>query len=72
MYYIDADMRRGYMHKYFDIDVKPGLSELLSGQADLQKVLHKTQVANLDGLLAVRGPTNPSEILSSNKFKRIT
>ncbi len=26
---LDADMRRGYMHKYFDIDVKPGLSELL-------------------------------------------
>lgn len=20
---IDADMRRGYMHKYFDVDVKP-------------------------------------------------
>ncbi len=34
---IDADMRRGYMHKYFDVDVKPGLSELLSGQTDLQK-----------------------------------
>ncbi|MDC5352457.1 polysaccharide biosynthesis tyrosine autokinase [Acinetobacter baumannii] len=66
---IDADMRRGYMHKYFDVDVKPGLSELLSGQADLQKVLHKTQVANLDVITRGKSPTNPSEMLSSTQFK---
>ncbi|EHU3414923.1 polysaccharide biosynthesis tyrosine autokinase [Acinetobacter baumannii] len=68
---IDADMRRGYMHKYFDVDVKPGLSELLSGQTDLQKVLHKTQVANLDVITRGKSPTNPSEILSSNQFKEL-
>lgn len=68
---IDADMRRGYMHKYFDVDVKPGLSELLSGQADLQKVLHKTSVANLDVITRGKSPTNPSEILSSNQFKEL-
>ncbi|MDI9732780.1 polysaccharide biosynthesis tyrosine autokinase [Acinetobacter baumannii] len=68
---IDADMRRGYIHKYFDVDVKPGLSELLSGQADLQKVLHKTQVANLDVITRGKSPTNPSEILSSNQFKEL-
>ncbi|MDH2500218.1 polysaccharide biosynthesis tyrosine autokinase [Acinetobacter baumannii] len=68
---IDADMRRGYMHKYFDVDVKPGLSELLSGQADLQKVLHKTQVTNLDVITRGKSPTNPSEILSSNQFKEL-
>ncbi|PTV59229.1 polysaccharide biosynthesis tyrosine autokinase [Acinetobacter seifertii] len=68
---IDADMRRGYMHKYFDVDVKPGLSELLSGQADLQKVLHKTQVANLDVITRGKSPTNPSEILGSKQFKEL-
>ncbi|MDC5223193.1 polysaccharide biosynthesis tyrosine autokinase [Acinetobacter baumannii] len=68
---IDADMRRGYMHKYFDVDVKPGLSELLSGQADLKKVLHKTQVTNLDVITRGKSPTNPSEILSSNQFKEL-
>ncbi|MBN6515100.1 polysaccharide biosynthesis tyrosine autokinase [Acinetobacter pittii] len=66
---IDADMRRGYMHKYFDVVVKPGLSELLSGQADFQQVLHKTQVANLDVITRGKSPTNPSEILSSAQFK---
>ncbi len=66
---IDADMRRGYIHKYFDVDVKPGLSELLSGQAGFQQVLHKTQVANLDVITRGKSPTNPSEILSSAQFK---
>lgn len=68
---IDADMRRGYMHKYFDVDVKPGLSELLSGQADLTQVLHKTQVANLDVITRGKSPTNPSEMLSSTQFKEL-
>ncbi|WP_445406887.1 polysaccharide biosynthesis tyrosine autokinase [Acinetobacter seifertii] len=68
---IDADMRRGYMHKYFDVDVKPGLSELLSGQTDLQQVLHKTQVANLDVISRGKSPTNPSEMLSSPQFKEL-
>jgi len=66
---IDADMRRGYMHKYFDVNVKPGLSELLSGQADLTQVLHKTQVANLHVITRGKSPTNPSEMLSSTQFK---
>ncbi|WP_019457911.1 polysaccharide biosynthesis tyrosine autokinase [Acinetobacter sp. GG2] len=68
---IDADMRRGYMHKYFDVDVKPGLSELLSGQANLSQVLHKTQVANLDVITRGKSPTNPSEILGSKQFKEL-
>lgn len=68
---IDADMRRGYMHKYFDVDVKPGLSELLSGQADLTQVLHKTQVANLDVITRGKSPTNPSEMLSCTQFKEL-
>ncbi|MEO9281603.1 polysaccharide biosynthesis tyrosine autokinase [Acinetobacter sp. WA-87] len=68
---IDADMRRGYMHKYFDVDVKPGLSELLSGQVDLSQVLHKTQVANLDVITRGKSPTNPSEILGSKQFKEL-
>ncbi|PJF04579.1 polysaccharide biosynthesis tyrosine autokinase [Acinetobacter seifertii] len=68
---IDADMRRGYMHKYFDVDVKPGLSELLSGQSALQQVLHKTQVANLDVITRGKSPTNPSEMLSSTQFKEL-
>ncbi|WP_339352726.1 polysaccharide biosynthesis tyrosine autokinase [Acinetobacter beijerinckii] len=66
---IDADMRRGYMHKYFNLDVKPGLSELLSNQTDLSQVIHQTDVAGLSVITRGKNPTNPSEMLSSQQFK---
>ncbi|ENW03371.1 polysaccharide biosynthesis tyrosine autokinase [Acinetobacter beijerinckii] len=68
---IDADMRRGYMHKYFNLDVKPGLSELLSNQADLSQVIHQTDVTGLSVITRGKNPTNPSEMLSSQQFKLI-
>ncbi|ESK57238.1 polysaccharide biosynthesis tyrosine autokinase [Acinetobacter tjernbergiae] len=66
---IDADMRRGYMHKYFNIDVKPGLSELLSNQADINQVIHQTEVSGLSVITRGKSPANPSEMLSSEQFK---
>lgn len=68
---IDADMRRGYMHKYFDVEVKPGLSEFLSNQVELSQVIHNTQVNGLDVITRGKSPTNPSEILSSQRFKTL-
>ncbi|MBP6353133.1 MAG: polysaccharide biosynthesis tyrosine autokinase, partial [Acinetobacter sp.] len=66
---IDADMRRGYMHKYFNLEVKPGLSELLSQQAELSQVLKKSEVPGLDVITHGKSPSNPSELLSLEQFK---
>ncbi len=68
---IDADMRRGYMHKYFDVEVKPGLSEFLSNQAELSQVIHQTEVNGLNVITRGKSPTNPSEMLGSQKFKTL-
>ncbi|WP_436899130.1 polysaccharide biosynthesis tyrosine autokinase [Acinetobacter gyllenbergii] len=68
---IDADMRRGYMHKYFNLDVKPGLSEYLSHQADLNQVTHQTDVSGLSVITRGKNPTNPSEMLGSEQFKSL-
>lgn len=68
---IDADMRRGYMHKYFDVEVKPGLSEFLSNQVELNQVIHNTQVNGLDVITRGQSPTNPSEMLNSQRFKTL-
>ncbi|MBP8006347.1 MAG: polysaccharide biosynthesis tyrosine autokinase, partial [Acinetobacter sp.] len=68
---IDADLRRGYLHKYFNLDVKPGLSELLSSQAELGQVIHTTEVAGLNMITRGKNPTNPSEILGSEQFKAL-
>ena len=44
---IDADMRRGYLHKYFNVNTQPGLSEYLNGQNNLSDAIHETEIKNL-------------------------
>lgn len=68
---IDADMRRGYTHKYFGIEAKPGLAEVLSRQATLEQVLHHTNVENLSVITRGKSPSNPSEMLNSDQFKQL-
>ncbi|WP_343682945.1 polysaccharide biosynthesis tyrosine autokinase [Acinetobacter baylyi] len=66
---IDADMRRGYLHKYFNAEIKPGLSEYLTDQASLEDVTHHSEVSGLDMITRGKSPANPSEILSSAQFQ---
>lgn len=65
---IDADMRRGYLHKYFDVNTQPGLSEYLNGQNNLSDVIHETEIKNLYMMSRGKSPANPSELLSSATF----
>ncbi|MFV5391015.1 polysaccharide biosynthesis tyrosine autokinase [Acinetobacter towneri] len=65
---IDADLRRGYMHKYFNYDPKPGLTEYLNGQQELGSVVRNTEVENLSFISRGKSPANPSELLSTQKF----
>lgn len=68
---IDADIRRGYLHKYFNRDTTPGLTELLSGQSTLAQTLFTTQVNNLDFIARGKNQNNPSEMLGSTQFKEL-
>lgn len=65
---IDADLRRGYMHKYFNYDVQPGLAEYLNGQHELGSIVRSTEVENLSIISRGKSPANPSELLSTQKF----
>lgn len=68
---IDADLRRGYLHKYFNLDTQPGLTELLNGQQSLETVIRPTEVPGLSVISRGKSPANPSELLSSNQFKNL-
>ena len=58
----DADLRKGLLHRYFDLSPTPGLTEVLSGQADLARTVQPTSTLNLS--LLPRGNTsrNPGEM----------
>ena len=68
---IDGDMRRGYLHKYFNADVKPGLSELLNHQNSYEDVVQNSTVDNLYYITRGKSPVNPSELLSTEQFKAL-
>ena len=65
---IDADMRRGYLHKYFNHDNLPGLAEYLNTQQTLDSIIKPTEIPHLDVITRGKSPVNPSELLSSAKF----
>jgi tyrosine-protein kinase Etk/Wzc len=66
---IDADMRKGTLHRVVGGKAEQGLSELISGQADLPQVLRS--VDGINKLFFIpRGkiPPNPSELLMHARF----
>ncbi|WP_333616922.1 polysaccharide biosynthesis tyrosine autokinase [Acinetobacter variabilis] len=66
---VDGDLRRGYLNKYFNKEVQPGLSELLNHQNSYEDVVQNSQVNNLFFVTRGKSPVNPSELLSTDKFK---
>lgn len=67
---IDADIRKGYLHKYFNLERTPGLTELTSKQASLRECIHKYE-GKFHFLPSGSFPENPSETLLSEEFKQL-
>ena len=66
---MDGDMRRGYLHKYFNQDTAPGLSELLLGTHTLEQVIKADSYEGLYFISRGKNPSNPAELLGSQKFQ---
>ena len=65
---IDADMRKGYLHKRFAYSPDQGLSDILAGTVKASEAVKSTQVEGLDFISRGNFPTNPSELLMSSQF----
>ena len=66
--YIDADMRKPKFYKNVNIKLNSGLSNYLSGLADVNEVISKTNIKNLDLILCGPKPPNPAELIGSKRF----
>ena len=60
---IDADLRRGNVHSYFDLPRDPGYSEVLQGELHWRDAVQKTEVRTLALLSSGKLPANPGELL---------
>ena len=73
---VDTDMRKGRVHKIFNIENKNGLSNCLSDIAEngelvnINWYIQKTKVANLHVITSGIVPPNPSELLSSPNMRK--
>ena len=65
---IDADLRKGRLHKDFGIKRGKGLSQVLLHTAEMNQVISKTDVENLDIMPCGEVPSNPSELLGSRHY----
>ena len=68
---IDADLRRPSIHKAFQLQSPVGLTQYLLGKvSSLDEVTHTTEVPNLDLLCSGTVPSNPSELVGSDRMKK--
>lgn len=68
---VDADLRGTSIHKYLGIESRYGLSDYLTGRVELSKALIKTGIGKLVVLPGGKIPENPSELISSDKMRRL-
>ncbi|OPJ55324.1 CpsD/CapB family tyrosine-protein kinase [Alkalithermobacter paradoxus] len=68
---IDCDFRRPSIHKKFGITNSKGITDILLENIEYQAYTQRTNKENLDIITAGQIPPNPSEMISSNKMKRL-
>lgn len=62
---VDADLRKGFLHRRFDLPAEPGLSEVLSKGSGWEAVAQATRFSNLFVLPAGGRTAQPSELFIS-------
>jgi succinoglycan biosynthesis transport protein ExoP len=66
---VDADLRRPSVHKAYQLHSPIGLSAFLSKETEnLDDLIHKTEVPNLDVVCCGAVPATPSELIGSPKM----
>lgn len=68
---IDSDLRKPRLHRIFKIRNTGGLSGFLTGNTELKEAIHKTSIENFWLMPSGPIPPNPSELLDSDKMKKM-
>lgn len=69
---IDGDMRKGTLHKVMGGRPNNGLSELISGQIDVDTAIRPlASLENLHYIARGKVPPNPSELLMNQRFAEV-
>ena len=66
---IDCDLRKPRVHKIFDLDPQPGLTNYLTGNATREEILREAAIPNLTVIPAGPQSPSPSNLLNSEIFR---
>ncbi|ANO29202.1 TPA: polysaccharide biosynthesis tyrosine autokinase [Escherichia coli] len=69
--FIDADLRKGYVHKMLGFSESAGLSNILSGQKKIEDVVTTVKNAGFDYISRGNIPPNPAELLTHPRFENL-
>lgn len=68
---IGVDLRKPKIFQDFNLDNALGLTNFLIGKAQIEDIIQKTDIPNLDIITAGPTPPNPSELLISEQFEKL-
>ncbi|BBJ62391.1 polysaccharide biosynthesis tyrosine autokinase [Enterobacter asburiae] len=69
--FIDADMRKGYVHNVFKLRNHRGLSCVLGGTVEWQEAIQRVEKGGFDVLTCGPQPSHPVELLMSERFQAV-
>jgi polysaccharide biosynthesis transport protein len=67
---LDCDLRRARLHRVFDTNREPGLTDLILGYADEDAVTRITEIPGLYVIPSGKLPPNPAELLGGEALRR--
>src|SRR5260370_34059868 len=67
---VDADLRRSHVDDTLGLRTRPGLFELLSGDADTKEAVRRFKSTSLAVLTSGGSAEEPTQVLAGNRMKR--
>lgn len=69
--FIDADMRKGYVHNIFKLNNQHGLSSVLGGSIEWQDAIQRFEKGGFDVLTCGSQPSHPVKLLMNERFQTV-
>lgn len=66
---VDTDLRKPAVHKAFEVEVSPGLTNWLVGHDDSLQIIRPTKIPHLSIISCGPLPPNPADLLSSKRMQ---
>ncbi|QCT93969.1 polysaccharide biosynthesis tyrosine autokinase [Caminibacter mediatlanticus TB-2] len=68
---VNLDMRKPTLHTVFNVPNDVGVSNILSGEVEVDKAIKKTKFSNLDVITSGPIPPNPGELIQNEEMDKM-